>query len=194
MNDSSRLLTALATVLVAPAGFACATASQFDSDMQAGQYEAAVSEFERDSSLHQEPETVLQVAELYGTPTSPLFDRERAIAMLEEWLGRYPEHADRYRAELELSLLTETKRLEALVAKQDSLTLRLTDDLAAVGVTRDTLEGRVVAVSQDNFALADSLERQEARIGELMAELRQVRQELEALKEIDVSGAQNGGS
>jgi vacuolar-type H+-ATPase subunit I/STV1 len=180
--------------MAAPAGFACATASQFDSDMQAGQYEAAVAEFESDSSLHQDPEVVLQVAELFGTPTSPLFDRERAIEMLEEWSVLYSDHPDRYRAELELNLLTETKRLETLVAKQDALALRLADDLAAVGVTRDTLEGRVATVSQDNIALTDSLSRQEARINALTAELRQVRQELEALKEIDVSGAQNGGS
>jgi vacuolar-type H+-ATPase subunit I/STV1 len=194
LNDSRRRgfrrpIAALVTALVAPAGLACATTSQFDSDMQAGQYEAAAAEFARDSSLHQDPEIVLQVAELYGTPTSPLYDRDRAIAMLEEWLERYPENPDRYRAELELSLLAETKRLETLLARQDSLALRLADDLAAAGVTRDTLEGRVISVSRDNTALMDSLQQREARIDELTAELRQVRQELEALKEIDVSGS-----
>lgn len=157
--------------------------------MQAGQYEAAAAEFARDSSLHQDPEIVLQVAELYGTPTSPLYDRDRAIAMLEEWLERYPENPDRFRATLELNLLTETKRLETLLARQDSLASRLTDDLAAVRVMRDTLRGRVVSLNRDNSALADSLEQQEARIDELTAELSQVRQELEALKEIDVSGS-----
>lgn len=162
--------------------------------MQGGQYEAAIAEFARDTTLHQDPEATLQVAELHATPSSPLYDRDRAIAMLEEWLARFPENPDRYRAELGLELLNETKRLETLVARQDSLALRLADDLAAVGVTRDTLEGRIVSVSRDNISLADSLATQEARIGELTTELRRVRQELEALKKIDVSGSQNGGS
>lgn len=184
----------IAAPLVAAAGLACASTSQFDSYIQAGQYDDAVAEFARDSSLHQNPEASLQVAELYAAPSSPVYDRDRAIAMLEEWLVRYPDHRDRYRAELELNLLTETRRLETLVARQDSLALELAEDLARIGVTRDTLEGRVVTVSQDNMALADSLELQAVRIGELTDELRRVREELEALKEIDVSAAQNGGS
>jgi len=187
-------VTAIVTVLAASVGLACASTSQFEADMQAGQYEAAIAEFARDTTLHQDPEATLQVAELHATPSSPLYDRDRAIAMLEEWLARFPENPDRYRAELGLELLNETKRLETLVARQDSLALRLADDLAAVGVTRDTLEGRIVSVSRDNISLADSLATQEARIGELTTELRRVRQELEALKKIDVSGSQNGGS
>jgi vacuolar-type H+-ATPase subunit I/STV1 len=187
-------VTAIVTVLAASVGLACASTSQFEADMQGGQYEAAIAEFARDTTLHQDPEATLQVAELHATPSSPLYDRDRAIAMLEEWLARFPENPDRYRAELGLELLNETKRLETLVARQDSLALRLADDLAAVGVTRDTLEGRIVSVSRDNISLADSLATQEARIGELTTELRRVRQELEALKKIDVSGSQNGGS
>lgn len=189
-----RPVTALVAALVAPAGFACATSNQFDSFMEAGQYDAAVAAFARDSSLHHDPEASLQVAELYATPASSFYDRDRAITMLDEWLTRYPENPDRYRAELGLNLLTETKRLDNLVARQDSLALRQAKDLTAAGVTRDTLEGRVVAVSRDNLALADSLEQQATRIDELTAELRRVRQELEALKKIDVSSAQNGGS
>lgn len=189
-----RLSLRIAAPLVAVAGLACATSSQFDSYIQSGQYEDAVAEFARDSSLHEDPVAALQVAELYASPTSPMYDRDRAIAMLEEWLAKYPDNSERYRAELELGLLTETRRLESLVARQDSLANELTEDLAAVGVTRDTLEGRVVSVSQYNIALTDSLALQAARIDELTAELRRVRQELEALKEIDVSAAQNGGS
>ena len=185
---------ALVVAVVAAAGVACATGSQFDSLVETGQYEAAAAEFARDSTLHQDPAAALQMAELYANPGGPVYDRDRAIAMLEHWLQRYPDNSDHYRARLELNLLTETRRLETLVAQQDSLAVRLASDLTAAAATRDDLEGRMAAVSDDNIALTDSLDRQDARIEELTEELRRVRQELEALKKIDVSGSQNGGS
>ena len=177
---------------MASAGLACASGSQFDSLIDSGQYEAAAAEFARDSSLHQDPDAALQMAELYANPTGPLYDRDRAIAMLEHWLQRYPENPDRFRAELELNLLTETRRREALVAQQDSLTSRLAADLTALGVMRDTLQERLVTLSRDNIALADSLQRQNTRIDSLTEELSRVRRELEALKKIDVSASQTG--
>jgi tetratricopeptide (TPR) repeat protein len=184
-----RLGVVLLGGLLMLAGLACASGGgRFESYVDAGQYEAAISEFARDSALHEDPDVVLQVAELYGSPGTPLYDRERAISILTRWLESYPDHPARFRAELELSLLTETRRLEALIARQDSVSERLAADLAAVAVVRDTMEGRVVALSRERLVLTDSLEAQQRRIEVLIDELRRVRQELEQLKEIDVGG------
>ncbi len=172
------LLSALGFLL------ACAPAltSDFTSHYEAGEFEAAIEEYEQDPSLQYDPEVVLAVAVIYGSPSSRFYDPQRSTVLLRQWLRQFPDNSERHQVELILALLEGEQKLHSeanrAVAQRDSLQR----EVARV----DTLTAASIEFHDRSLQLADSLANREAEIVRLQQQLAEVRKELERLKQVDL--------
>jgi hypothetical protein len=111
MSPRSRVaFLLLAAAALALCGCTTARPRPFQLMVREERWAEAVQAFESDSAL-QDPEALFQGALLFGTPERPTYDPERAVALLEAFVQRYPRHRQRGSAEARLALLRDVVAL-----------------------------------------------------------------------------------
>jgi hypothetical protein len=167
---------ALAAVL-AVAACAARTAppevSAFHEHFEEARYRSAAEIFRSDTTLRTDPRALARMGLLHASPSSPVYDPDRAVEVFETLRRRHPESPESRTAELMVPLLRKVRGLESAV---DSLVLR----------TRAAARARMDSLS----AAADSLRSEtgdlRTRIGELESVITELRTQLRRLKAVDL--------
>jgi hypothetical protein len=124
MSARSRVaLLLLAAAALALCG--CTTSRPRPFQLMAGEerWAEAVHAFESDSTLLQDPDALFQGALLFGSPNRPAYHPERAVALLEAFVQRFPRHRHRDSAEERLTLLREVVALRQEVRQLKAIDL-----------------------------------------------------------------------
>ena len=124
MSARSRVaLLLLAAAALALCG--CTTSRPRPFQLMAGEerWAEAVQAFESDSTLLQDPDALFQGALLFGSPNRPMYHPERAVALLEAFVQRFPHHRQRGSAEERLTLLREVVALRQEVRQLKAIDL-----------------------------------------------------------------------
>lgn len=167
-----------AVLLLGLALGACAThrppeARAFHEDFEAARYRSAVAAFRADSSLRADPRVMVRMGLLYASPSSPVYDPDRAIQVFETLRRRHPESGHRRTAGLMIPLLRKIGALETAV---DSLVLRTR--------TKDRARSDSLSTAADSLRAETGNLR--ARIDELESVISELRTQLRRLKAVDL--------
>lgn len=177
---------ALACVLVS-AG--CAT-TQFDRYFEAQRWSDAAVEFAADSTLRGDERSLFRAAQVFGSPKSSAFDPDRARALLEELVRRYPA-SDQVPAALSfIALLDEMQRIQTentLRERELQNEIRtLTHEIERLEERIRWFESRFVAQEEQNETLRKIADRLENDLRRREGELETLQEELDRLKDIDL--------
>lgn len=162
------------------------TASRFDRLFDAGAYPAALDAFAADSSLHDDEHALFRAAVARATPNQPAYDATEARRLLGQLLSRYPNSSYREQATALASSLLSADRL----ARDAS---RVEEQLATLRARIMSLEQRVAVqealhdeLTTGALAVRDTLERVQLQLRVREGQLRELQDELRALKQIDL--------
>jgi hypothetical protein len=143
--------------------------------------------FEADSTLHGDDGALYLAALAYGLPDSPSYSPGRAITLLEHLLNVHPR--SRYAGEARHlhELLLELRRLDMLrtelAEQREALAAELTRERSHISDLWDRLREETTR-ADSHEAIATGLRREIERRDE---RIRQLEEELAALKEIDLN-------
>lgn len=177
-GEGSGWLPAVALAAVLAVG-ACAgrsvppEVSTFHEHFEEARYRSAAEIFRSDTTLRTDPRALARMGLLHASPSSPVYDPDRAVEVLDTLRRRHPESEESRAAELMVPLLRKVQGLESAV---DSMVLR----------TRAVARARMDSLS----AAADSLRSEtgdlRTRIGELERVITELRTQLRRLKAVDL--------
>jgi len=177
-GDRSRWLRAVALAAVLGAA-ACASrtappeVSAFHEHFEDARYRSAAEIFRSDTTLRADPLALARMGLTHASPSSPVYDPDRAVEVFETLRRRHPESTESRTAELMVPLLRKVQGLESAL---DSLMLQ---SRAAARARMDSLS-----------AAADSLRSEtghlRTRIAELEAVIMELRTQLRRLKAVDL--------
>ncbi len=161
---------------------ACAP-RQFDRELAAQRWSDAARTFSTDSALLHDERAVYLAGILYGTPSRPTYDPDRARGLFRRLLFQFPN--TRYRADATDRLAD----MDALLRARDSNTA-LRRELESKIAARTAEVQQLRAILDSTTARADLLRRNTARLESDLRDhdeqLRALRLELQRLKEIDL--------
>ena len=165
----------IASVMAAGAVAACATVP-FERYISQQRWSEAAAAFEADSSLLVNERALFEAGMLFSSPTSGQYDPARGRALLRRLLGLFPETSHRVDARDRLAFL------DSLDAERGRASARALE-----------VEARIATLAADTLRLRTRLDSAltarsavEKNAAQLEAELRQLRSELERLKQIDL--------
>jgi hypothetical protein len=112
MSPRSRVaLLLLAAAALALCGCTTPRTRPFQLMAREERWAEAVQAFESDRALLQDPDALFQGALLFGSPDRSTYDPERAVALLDTFVQRYPHHRQRGPAVERLALLRDVVAL-----------------------------------------------------------------------------------
>ena len=161
----------------------CACASRpFDRMLSEHRWADAAQLFAADSTLVNDEQALYSAAVLFGSPSRPTYDPERARMLFRRLLTSFPNSEHASDAQDRVALLDEALRARASTTRVRELEARiaeLTSQQVRLRAERDS----VVALSD---ASRRSTSRLEADVRDRDEQLRALRLELKQLKEIDL--------
>jgi hypothetical protein len=169
-------------VLFAASVGACVSSRPFDQLLSERRWSEAATAFAADSALMNDESALYAAGVLFGSPSRPTYDPDRASRLLRRLLARFPD--TRYKADADdrLALVTEALAARADVARTRELEARIAELSAQQLRLRVQLDS-LTAVSDAQRRAATKLE---ADLRERDEQLRALRLELRQLKEIDL--------
>ena len=176
----SRALPAAAACAIV---FAWACASRpFDRSISEGRWAEAAQLFAADSSLLRDPDALYSAGVLFGTPSRPTYDPERARGLFRRLLAAFPDskHADD--AQVRVALLDDVLRARSAVARVRELEARV----AELTAQQSRLRAQLDSAQSVSEATRRGAARLEADVRDRDEQLRALRLELKQLKEIDL--------
>ena len=179
----------LAVLVFALASVGCVR-STFDDHLKAGRWEQAAVEFERDSSLHDDPDALRRAADVHAVPQRPEWDPERAARLYALARAHADGHTMPLSSERTAALVEEVLRLRSTQEAQSRVLgaqIAAADStIALLRAERDSL-ARITAAHDEEIASRSRLiARLERSLQEREAEARSLRSALERLKAIDL--------
>ncbi|HEX9107945.1 MAG TPA: hypothetical protein VF832_11970 [Longimicrobiales bacterium] len=151
----------------------------FDKAYDSGQIAEAARIFDGDSALWRDQNALFRTAAARATPGNPIYDPARAHAELRVLLDRFPQSPHR----------VEALRLDALLSKIDRLTEQnreLEQNAATLAARIDSATNRLAEERRATLAATQAQSQLQADLRRTEAELKNVQQELERLKQIDL--------
>lgn len=170
---------------------ACITSSPGDRSFKTGDYaraaEAYESRLENDEWLGRKDRVLYRLALIYASAESPLEDRDRARALLQQLLDDHPDSPYRLSALLILELQRTLAGLRELASREDERIDALLQELAELQTGSDRLEE--VAGSRENRIreLTRRVHRLQSEVERLATEVAEREAELRRIKEIDLA-------
>jgi hypothetical protein len=161
--------------------WACAS-RPFDQLLSEHRWADAARLFAADSTLANDEHALYSAAVLYGSPSKPTYDPERARTLFRRLLTRFPDSKYAPDAQDRVALLDEVSRARSSVARVRELEARL----AELTVQQGRLRTQLDSVQALGDASRRSTARLEADVRERDEQLRALRLELRQLKEIDL--------
>ncbi|MQA90489.1 MAG: hypothetical protein GEU90_09665 [Gemmatimonas sp.] len=165
----------------------CACASSLEEAYVPAEFAGSASAFEADSTLQADERAIYLAALAYASPESSSYDPNRAIHLLERLLTLHPRSRYANHARYIHQLLGEVDRLDTLATEateeRDSLAAELAGEREQVEALQEDLWELTVRADAHE-AIAMSLRRE---ILQRDARIRQLEDELSALKKIDLN-------
>jgi hypothetical protein len=181
---SPRIL--LATFFASGVLAGCA-GNQIERLFTTGQYVEVTRVFEAESALHDQEGALYRAGLAYAFPGTTAYDPDRAAAAFERLVELYPTGTHTAHAVQLLHLLDETQRLHQLLRLREEEIARLARELQSERDELDAIHDRLTAEqgrADELHAIADRLNRE---IRSRNARIRELEDELSALKEIDLN-------
>ncbi len=179
MTSASLRIVATAGAIVSM--WACAS-RPFDRLLSEHRWADAAQLFAADSSLANDEHALYSAAVLFGAPSRPTYDPERARMLFRRLLARYPNSEHVSDAVDRVALLDEVLRARSGLARVQELEARIAELTAQQARLRAGLD----SAQTQGDALRRSAARMEADVRERDEQLRALRRELKQLKEIDL--------
>ncbi|MEP6729625.1 MAG: hypothetical protein ABJE10_03250 [bacterium] len=167
----------------------CACASRpFDRLLSDHRWVDAAQTFDADSTLMNDESTLYSAGVLFGSPSRPTYDPERARTLLQALLTRFPN--TRYAADAQdrVALLDDVLRVRTITSRTRELEARIAELTAQQQRARVELDSVLAA----NDGLRRSAARLDADLRDRDEQLRALRLELRQLKEIDLKPRASG--
>jgi hypothetical protein len=161
---------------------ACASSSPFDRMLNEHRWADAAQLFAADSTLINDEQALYSAAVLFGSPSKPTYDPERARTLLQRLLTTFPNSKYVPDAQDRLALLDEALRARAGIARVRELEARI----AELTAQQVRLRAAFDSVQTQSDAVKRSTARLEADVRDRDEQLRALRLELKQLKEIDL--------
>ena len=177
-----RVLASLSAVVSALALSACVSSRPFDQLLSEQRWAEAAQLFAADSSLVRDEDALYSAAMLFGSPTKPTYDPERARALFRRLLATFPASPHGPDAVDRLALLDEVVRARTGIARVRDLEARIAELTAQQLRLRSGLD----SAQAQSDASRRSAARLEADARDRDEQLRALRLELKQLKEIDL--------
>lgn len=177
------------------ASTACAS-TRFNQHFEAQRWSDAALEFSADSAtIRRDERSLFRAAQLFGSPGSSAFDPDRARALFEEFVQRYPG-SDRVPSALSfIALLDETQRIrnEAILRERElrNQIRTLTHEIQRLEDRIGWFESRFVAQEEQNATLRRIADRLETNLRDRESQLRTLQEELDRLKDIDLGSSRS---
>lgn len=148
----------------------------------------AAQTFDADSTLMNDESTLYSAGVLFGSPSRPTYDPERARTLLQALLTRFPN--TRYAADAQdrVALLDDVLRVRTITSRTRELEARIAELTAQQQRARVELDSVLAA----NDGLRRSAARLDADLRDRDEQLRALRLELRQLKEIDLKPRASG--
>jgi hypothetical protein len=174
---------ALVAVLTCGVASACAARHPFDHYLAEQRWSEAARAFAADSALMNDEHALWQAGMLYSSPTRPTYDPDRARALLERLLSRFPETRHQTDARDRLALVDEVlSARDSAVARQRAIESRIAELTAEV----QRLHAGLDSAESQRDMLRRNAARLESDLRDRDEQLRALRLELKQLKEIDL--------
>ena len=161
--------------------WACAT-RPFDRSIAEGRWAEAAQLFAADSSLVHDPDALYSAGVLFGTPSRPTYDPERARGLFRRLFASFPDSKHAEDAQVRVALLDDVVRARSTLSRVRELEARLAELTAQQGRLRAQLDS-AQSVNENTRGRAARLE---ADVHDRDEQLRALRLELKQLKEIDL--------
>lgn len=161
--------------------WACAS-RPFDQLIAEGRWADAAQVFSRDSALANDEHALHSAALLFGSPSKPTYDPERARTLFRRLVTRFPSSEYAPDAQERIAMLDEVVRARAGTARVRELEARIAELTSQQGRLRAQLDS---AQTQSDVSKR-SAARLEADARDREEQLRALRLELKQLKEIDL--------
>lgn len=161
--------------------WACAS-RPFDQLLDEHRWADAAQLFARDSSLARDEHALYQAGVLFGSPSKPTYDPERAQTLFRRLLAAFPDSKYVPDSRDRLALLDEVLRARSAIARVRDLEARIAELTAQQGRLRAGLDSS----QAQSDASRRSATRLEADVRDRDEQLRVLRRELKQLKEIDL--------
>lgn len=179
MHTSMRVI-AIAGAIVSM--WACASSRAFDQLLDEHRWADAAQLFAADSTLVNDERALYSAALLFGSPSRPTYDPERARALFQRLLTNFPNSQHVSDAQDRLALLGEAVRARTGTARVRELEARI----AALTAQQVRLRAELDSVQAQSDAVKRSTARLDADVRDREEQLRALRLELRQLKEIDL--------
>ena len=175
------LRSSLAFSVLALAG--CAATRPFDQHLQRGEWAEAARVFVADTALMNDERALYDAGMLYGSPTRPTYDPERAHGLLVRLLSHFPATQYRTNAADRLALVDAVLGArDSALARQRTVEIRIAELTAEVA----RLHAGLDSAQLQTDAVRKIASRLEADLKDRDEQLRALRLELRQLKEIDL--------
>jgi len=172
----------VATVGTIVSMWACASTRPFDRLLSEQRWTDAARLFATDSTLVNDEQTLYSAAVLFGSPSKPTYDPERARMLFRRLLTSFPASKYVPDAQDRVALLDEALRARAGTARVRELEARI----AELTAQQVRLRAGLDSAQTQTDAARRSTARLEADVRERDEQLRTLRLELKQLKEIDL--------
>jgi peptidoglycan hydrolase CwlO-like protein len=183
------MITRLAWIPVALLLGACSVSS-FDRHLAAQRWSDAADAFDADSSLLSSDRALYRAALLHASPALPTWEPLRARELLAFLLTEHPGSMHRESALRLVELIDEmeSRRMHAEARQQQLETqrARLQNEVADLRTQLNATERRMQATDEESALLRAAVERLQLIVRDREEQLRQLRQELDRLKAIDL--------
>lgn len=161
--------------------WACAS-RPFDQMLSEHRWADAAQLFAGDSTLANDEHALYSAAVLFGSPSRPTYDPERARTLFRRLLTTFPDSRHASDAEDRVALLDEALRARSAIARVRELEARIAELTAQQVRLRAGFDSALV----QGDASRRSAARLEADVRDRDEQLRALRLELKQLKEIDL--------
>jgi len=161
---------------------ACASSRPFDQLLSEQRWADAAQLFAADSTLARDENALYSAAVLFGSPTRPTYDPERARGLFRRLIATFPNSQHVPDAVERMALLDEVVRARTGLARVRELEARV----AELTAQQVRLRAGLDSAQAQSDATRRTAVRLEADVRERDEQLRALRLELKQLKEIDL--------